>query len=484
MTSIILGIAVAVFAVALVIAFPAIWSSMKSVKGGLRLGAIAWAAIFIGQGQMFPESAVAEGIGGVKVGAIYQLVWMVIGFGLIAIAFAKTRTNVPLGKTAIWGLAIYAFVGIAGAMFSPSPALSVYKAGQVLMDVVLVVIFISILVKSNRYRVALDLSYFLLALVLASAALGGILWPEKAYENIEGAFTGILRSQYPRVHFNELGLLSAIVLIAGLRRAFERGTGAMRAYWIGASVLAATVLFYAQARTSLTSFALALLVMSVLIPRMRVLGIAGIIAITGIVAAQWMSGNIGINVEGTAVETYLRRGASDEQLESMSGRLGLWQAGWQMFKDKPVFGHGMDAGVRFGGVEYGLPEGTNMHSAHMQILVNNGVVGYAAWLIFVIAVVYAIARAYTAIRRGVKEEQGRFNLELALVAFVILFRSLLGHVLVTHHFSFMVFLAVFIAAVGQRLKAREASVDKEDPDGGDPPEKQGNILARRRRQAV
>lgn len=475
-----LGLAVVIFVVGLLISLPVWWKAASSVKGELRLIAFAWAAVFIGQGQMFEQKEAATGLGSLGAGAFYQLGWMGVGAALLALALMKVNLKINRGTATILGLLIYGFVGIAGAAFSPSPSLSIYKAAQIIMDVTLLTVVLSALARNHRPRAMLELSYFLLTLVIASAALGGIFWPDKAYTNIEGAFTSVLRGVYPQVHFNELGLLCAIMLIASLRRSFEKGTGRMRIYWISVSVLAATVLFHAQARTSLASATLSILILAFFIPRMRKLALVGVLVVCGILVSQWLSGGINLNIEGTTAETYLRRGASDEQIESLSGRLGLWQAGWEMFKDRPIFGHGMDAGVRYGGVAYGLSSGTNMHSAHMQILANNGILGYIAWLVFIITAVLALWRGFRNEPEGVRGEEGRLRLEMLLVAFVILFRSALGHVLVTHHFSFLIFIALFICAVAPRYVSPATSTMTEDRSD----KEKSNLLARRKRSTI
>lgn len=481
MAAITLGLAAAIFLVCLLLSTPAWWAAARRVKGDLRLIAFAWAAVFIGQGQMFGKEEAATGLSTLGIGAFYQLGWMLLGGSLILLAVMRVNIKLRSGVAGFVGLLVYGVIGVAGAVFSPAPGLSIYKAAQILMDATLMGVVLTVLARQPHPRAMLELSYFLLALVLLSAALGGVFWPEKAFSNIEGAFTSVLRSVYPQVHFNELGLLCAIMLIVALRRAFEKGTGNIRVYWIGAAILAATVLFHAQARTSLASATIALMVLAFFIPRMRLLAMSAVIAVVGILVSQWLAGEINLSIEGTKVETYLRRGASDEQIESLSGRLGLWEKGWVMFKDRPIFGHGMDAGVRYGGVAYGLSSGTNMHSAHMQILVNNGVVGYLAWLVFIIAAVMAIWRGLRRAPGGIRTEEGRFHLEMLLVGFVILFRSFVGHVLVTHHFSFLIFIALYVAAVASRWAHKSdlvaAKVVGEVSDSGD-----GRLLARRRRE--
>ena len=64
MADVMLSLAVVTYFTGLLISAPVMWSSVKSVKGNLRLIAFAWAAVFIGQGQMFAQDMGAVGLGG------------------------------------------------------------------------------------------------------------------------------------------------------------------------------------------------------------------------------------------------------------------------------------------------------------------------------------------------------------------------------------------------------------------------------------
>lgn len=471
MSTLVLASSLAVFATGLAATLPRWYAAIRSARGDLRLAGLAWAVVFVGQGQLFTEEEAVAG-------AIYQLSWMAIGTAVIVAGFLKVRINMAGGTVAVLALATYGVFGVAGAAFSPLPLLSAYKASQILLDVILITFAISTLVRERRPRFVLDLTYFLLGLVLASAVLGGILWPDRAFKDIEAAYTGILNGVYPRIHSNELGLLGAIMLVVSIRRFVEPHLGTLRLYWAGVVAVALTVLFYAQARTSLASAALSIVVLSLFVPRLRPVSVIAAVFGAGLFAMLWL-GDLDLTRDQAAVETYLRRGASDEQLQSLSGRIGLWDIGWQMFRDSPIFGHGMDAGVRFGGVAYGLPAGINMHSAHMQILVCNGITGYLAWLIFVLAVAYQIASTLIRAPGGLRREEGRMRLEMALVAFIILFRTFLGNVLVTHQLSFLMFDALLICAV----VSRTATYPAPQP-GSATPTKAASRLQTRRREGV
>lgn len=413
-----------------------------ALSGRHKLVVLSWVVMFAGQGQIFSRENTHGYISTLKSGEIYQLVWMLIGSFLIFLCLFRNRYHPKCSRVPVLALLLYSAVGMVSALVSPAPALTIYKAGQIFLDVILLVVAISASIESGQCRLFYNLSYILLSLILMCAALSAIFVPDIAFQNIEGAFAGVLSSVYPQVHANELGLLSAISLIISVNRLFSRNIR-HKLFYFSVTILASIVLFYAQARTSIASFSLAFIVMTFAIPRMRFFSVSIVLTLFIFFGYRIINTEFDINISETEVGTYLRRGASDKQIESLSGRIGLWHAGWEMFKDSPLIGHGMDAGVRSGGLRYGLVDGTNMHNSHFQVLVNTGVLGYFFWLLFIITATSAVV----AIPKQSFLAISGFRLEMLLVLFVILFRTFMGHVLVTHAFSMIFFYSTVVCPV-------------------------------------
>lgn len=114
-----------------------------------------------------------------------------------------------------------------------------------------------------------------------------------------------------------------------------------------------------------------------------------------------------------------------------------------MLDDKPILGHGYDAGVRYGAKKYGI-EGTHMHNAHFQILANSGILGYVPWLLMVAVVSWRMARRLMRDHWPATTGEDRFFVEMFAVLLLILLRTITGQVLVTHQWSLMLFLGVVV----------------------------------------
>ena len=154
---------------------------------------------------------------------------------------------------------------------------------------------------------------------------------------------------------------------------------------------------------------------------------------------------------------------ANAQLTTISGRTELWKAGWRMFEASPIVGHGFQAGVRMAGAEFGVMPGTNMHNGHMQVLVDSGLLGYITWILYTVPMLWAAISALKKRYLPLKNEVGRFHLEISLVMFIIFFRTFLGQILVTHQISTLLFLGAYLYIVSYGIilfmnKKRETMV--------------------------
>ena len=109
--------------------------------------------------------------------------------------------------------------------------------------------------------------------------------------------------------------------------------------------------------------------------------------------------------------------ARTKHLSTLSGRVELWEDGWAAAQGHLVFGQGWGSSRNVGGgvdleraIEMGLVKGaTNLHNAHLQLLIDVGFVGVALFWGFCVSVLaagWAILRA----------PRSRYN-EMALVIF-------------------------------------------------------------------
>lgn len=88
--------------------------------------------------------------------------------------------------------------------------------------------------------------------------------------------------------------------------------------------------------------------------------------------------------------------ARTKHLSTLSGRMELWEQGWDAAQDRLAFGHGWGESRALGNVdleraiETGQVVGaTNLHNAHLQLLIDLGFVGVGLFWIFLLYVLRA-----------------------------------------------------------------------------------------------
>jgi O-antigen ligase len=369
------------------------------------------------------------------------------------------QSNLPVGtwRNGVGLMSAYGLYAMMTAFVSPVPLLSLWKGWLVVLDAMLVAITIAQVGEKGRellFNMVIGFLQLLVVLVIASA----IIWPDTALKPVGGLVGGHLYGVVPKLNPNEIGFISAIIAIVALRRIPDAVSTRMKFLYISMLSTSLVVLFMSQARTSVIAFLLAMTFLGFGIRKLRVLVVIGILMLGGVGSYALISGSsLGV---GEVATTYMERGVSQERLESMSGRTHLWERGFEAFKQSPFFGHGFEAGVRFGEIR------SHMHNAHMQILVNTGLFGYVLWITFVgaVGIQLFMLRKNQSFRNNTRE--GRFHFEIMAVYGVMLLRTITGSVLVFHQYSLVILMAiqVYLFAARRQLKLPAVREECEQSD--------------------
>jgi len=444
MIQIVFSIEIILFSLVSVVHLPKIGRFIKQIGPRERLLVFAWSAMAIGQFQIFRHDQIVQSVGALDAGAFYQLGWMTIS-GLATLLLIMTaRIPSRLWRTPVIAFFIYIFLAFASSVVSEAPLITIYRSAQILLDFCLLAVAYSELKRSRFPYLLIYISLFLLVILICLVALGAVVMPEQAFVLNEGVLGKSLRGIILGIHPNELGLMAAIALLVSFVCSFASDIrGSMKLFWLLFGLLSGTVLFLSQARTSLAGAAVASMLAGMVVKKLRWFSVLVFGVAVVVMSYYWLSGS-DIGVEDD-VQAYLRRGVSDEHLSTLSGRTELWRIGWEMFKDAPLLGHGFAAGVRYEGIDYGLRLGTNMHSAYMQVLVDLGFLGILAWVIFVAGMSLTVYRNFKFTRIHAKDDY--IAIIALLVMVVILFRSVLGQVLVVHQFNLMIFLSLYVYSI-------------------------------------
>jgi putative inorganic carbon (hco3(-)) transporter len=131
-------------------------------------------------------------------------------------------------------------------------------------------------------------------------------------------------------------------------------------------------------------------------------GVGVLVVVAAVRRGRWLlvGGLVLLIVGGLAAPYQLRQrvlSIADPQHEGMRERVYMWRSGLAMWRDHPLLGVG-PGGVKREYPRYALPEASkqrtsHVHNAPLQILVERGILGLAAWVwLWVAFFVFAIRR--------------------------------------------------------------------------------------------
>jgi O-antigen ligase len=297
--------------------------------------------------------------------------------GIIACISAKriegeTTTNRPLRI-----YMVYAAIACTGVLASVSPALTAYRAFEVIA---------AIFVICGAYRTAgkealLRLEGFLYwwcVILVGTVWVGVAAFPDLTVQRINSPIPYQIQGVYPGVTSNTLGELAVLLLFWSVGRmmapAVERGP--RRSVAIAVALFGFVTLMGAQYRTGYAAVMLGIAILLFLRGR-KVLAMYGVIAaVVGTVVGSRIA---------TEAAPVILRGADPSQIAKLNGRLNWWELAIPIWRQSPIIGGGLRTASRLlvlGASGFG--QTSTVHSTWVEALVGTGVLGVAALAAFLI----------------------------------------------------------------------------------------------------
>lgn len=387
--------------------------------------------------------------------ALLQLICFSIAGGLLTLTVFTQPLRTDQGSFPALFLYLYGTAAVISAAASPHFLLSLYDAALTILDLMLALVAIAAMRGRERALLLLRVVIGSIGLIVLLEAIGVVLFREETFRSISGGGIGlIINGVLPYMNANELGFLAGVAVIFGLIGLASPVDLVLRAFYGAQLTMAGILLYLAQARTTLVGLVAILLLAVAWFPRMRVCaGVVVLAALVAIFATDEGSQTWRSHVE--ALSQYFYRGASEDELATLSGRTQLWTAGWKMFNDAPLFGHGYGAGVRFIGHEYGLPPGTHMHNTFMQVLADTGLVGLIALLGFIVSTLGSFAKQlmFHVRASSYRSADRLFLVGVGMTLILIMIKTTTGSMLVNHQPAVL----ITIAALAYAALAKDRS---------------------------
>jgi O-antigen ligase len=333
-------------------------------------------------------------------------------------------------------LSMFGLLCLLSAVYSPRQLFSVVWAFKLCL-------VISVLgICSRLIRVESDILIFVRATFWACSFLVfAPIW--NAFADPSTGFEGARLGASP----TSLSVIAGLVLVLSFTLRFS-ATTVWRVIFGIVTVIASTVMILAAGKAGIVG---GLLSMVLLFLIKKKIGSAVVV----------LSGMIGLGVVlfflSTPLQSYFDTYAESGQVDSLTGRTGLWAAALPAIGQSPILGHGYMASkfvsLQLEGVEW---DASHLHNAFLEVLYNNGLIGLLLLLFMhgmVIKNLIFVIR-YPGATRGLYEIAVGFLALYANILINSIFNAIIGG---RPSDLFLIFLAIFMLSESLRkqLSAEE-----------------------------
>jgi len=303
----------------------------------------------------------------VDVWAVYRILLVAISVLLLLFCtFKRSGWTCVLVRGLTGALAAYVLVCIVSTLWSVYPAWTLYKSLEYFVDLALIAAVLATVRSVESYKTLFDWTWVLATGLLATVWAGALLWPDRAFpingELLRVRIAGVVPAQDP----NNVGEGAAILAIVALTRLQRRAIRAQRLFYLVVFIVSLVTLIVSQTRSAIVGFLLGALLVLVFSRSYKALTV---IALAIVLLVSFTSSS-------SIAKTFWQRGESQDAVEGFSGRLPVWQFGWQSFVNQPLTGYGAYAAGRFS-VITGIvdPDWSSTLSDYVEILVGTGACG-------------------------------------------------------------------------------------------------------------
>lgn len=269
-------------------------------------------------------------------------------------------------------LTVFALYAAVTTVWSVYPPWSLYKACEYSVDLAALAAILVVARSVDDFKSLFDWTWTLLGLALISAYVGILIDPKDALEHGYSLGTlGVrLKGVYPVQGANRIGDLGAIMSVIALARWMPmEGRCRKNCFYIFLGLFGGVSLILSQTRTAMLGCAVGAFVVLWVSRRINLrslltVGSALAVVLTFIMVATPL---------GDTIMNFLRRGQTDAQLGSLSGRLLWWETAWDLYAKTPIgIGMGAFAAEKVPILNAIGLAGETLHSDYMETLLGMG----------------------------------------------------------------------------------------------------------------
>jgi O-antigen ligase len=379
--SVLVLLALPIAGVGLVIALPYTKAKLVALAKKLTWWHLLWLLIYL-SGMVFRfardvQAARAEAIDSMAMLRIGPEVIVLVVL-LVRLALRRPNWLGSLFRGVVGALAFYALACLTTAMWSVYPEWTLLKSGEYLIYVMFMATVLATVQSTEEYSSLFNLTWTFLGLDLLWTWTQTFIFAE-AWDQW-GRLTGV----FPIEAANVVGEIGAFVAIVALCRLLplDKERRPDRTWYLLVLILGMSALLASQTRNDLAAFLFGFGLIILTSRRLRLGAALGAATIPVFALA-------GVN---SKIYDYLLRGQSENEIASLTGRMGWWSFAWDQFQKHPFTGLGAYAAGRFAILgKLGLDMGS-LHSDYIETMVGTGLLGLIPLLAALIGTWWLLVR--------------------------------------------------------------------------------------------
>lgn len=400
-------------------------------------------------GLMFSPNQLAD-IGGIKeAGSVFassgkslRLITVLVS-ALIAAAFVGMRGSSairPLFSGPPLLLTLYGLLAIATVVFSKLWAMTLFKGAEIVVASLICSLIIASRSNSHNPTLYLKGVFWVYVISVFTALLELVIVGSGGHKQLVQAgplLSTMMESAYPPMVGNALGFLGALVGLFALYL-YDSSKNHLGAKLFAAVIFLAgfTVLFLSYTRSILVFFVLGVIIYYSLQRSFK--------KVTAIVLCCVVA--LAIPPVQERILEHMKRGSSDAQLQSLSGRTNFWSNVTSRNPMKIIVGEGFGTGARLKNYDKSgeVFRAGNEHNSIAEILMSSGALGALLWLFLMAKIAISLRRRSTLLRSHQDRDMLRFHNFLVAVFVVSALRTLMNSSFV--YLDYFLFILIGFAA--------------------------------------
>jgi hypothetical protein len=371
-----------------------VWAGEWKLVSNLKWWHWLWFVLFFSGLVLRQRTATALYNDPVDSAAVYRMILVFLAAAwLLGVLFTRSVHWVESLFTGLVGcLTIFALYAALTTVWSVYPAFTLYRACEYSVDIAALAAILALVRGIEDFKSLFDWTWTFFGLCLISAYVGILIDPKDALEHgySLGSLGVRLKGVYPAQGANRIGDLAAILCLVALVRWLPlHGKCRKNSFYIFLGLFGGMSLILSQTRTAMLGCGVGAFIVLWVSGRiglrsMLTVGTIGGLVLTFVMAATPI---------GDIVLDFLRRGQTDAQISSLSGRLLWWETAYDLYSRTPLgIGMGAFAAEKVPVLQAIGLNGETLHSDYMETILGTGFWGLIPLLISLVGTWYYLIK--------------------------------------------------------------------------------------------